>query len=54
MDVAHARWIPVLGGPFRLSLAEETIAAEPGKAATAALLAGAVTQIVRAVEAMAV
>ncbi len=44
----------MLGGPFRLSLAEEAIAAEPGTAATAALLAGPVTQIVRAVEAMAV
>ena len=54
VDVAQARWIPVLGGPFRLSLAEEAIAAEPGTAATAALLAGPVTQIVRAVEAMAV
>jgi hypothetical protein len=54
VDVAQARWIPVLGGPFRLSLAEEAIAAEPDTAATAALLAGPVTQIVRAVEAMAV
>jgi FhuF 2Fe-2S C-terminal domain len=59
VDAAQARWIPVLGGPFRLSLpeaavAEEAIAAEPGAAPTAALLAGPVTQIVRAVEAMAV
>ena len=54
VDIAQARWIPVLGGPFRLSLAEEAVAAEPGAAATAALLAGPVTQIVRAVEAMAV
>jgi hypothetical protein len=54
VDAARARWIPVLGGPFRLSLAEEAIAAEPGTAAAAALLAGPVTQIVRAVEAMAV
>jgi hypothetical protein len=63
VDTAQARWIPVLGGPFRLSLAEEAIAAEPadtaiaagpGAAATAALLSGPVTQIVRAVEAMAV
>ena len=63
VDAAQARWVPVLGGPFRLSLAEEAIAAEPadtaiaaepGTAATAALLAGPVTQIVRAVEAMAV
>ncbi|HEY0998894.1 MAG TPA: (2Fe-2S)-binding protein [Streptosporangiaceae bacterium] len=62
VDAAQARWVPALGGPFRLSLAEEAIAqpadnaiaAEPGTAATAALLAGPVTQIVRAVEAMAV
>ena len=63
VDAAQARWIPVLGGPFRLSLAEAAIAAEPadiaiaaepGAAATAALLAGPITQIVRAVEAMAV
>jgi hypothetical protein len=63
VEVAQARWVPALGGPFRLSLAEEAItadpadtaiAAEPGTAATAALLAGPVTQIVRAVEAMAV
>ena len=54
VDVAQARWIPALGGPFRLSLAEAAVAAEPGTAATAALLAGPVTQIVRAVEAMAV
>ena len=68
VDTTQARWVPALGGPFRLSLAEdrlslaedrlslaeEAIAAEPGTAATAALLAGPVTQIVRAVEAMAV
>jgi hypothetical protein len=63
VKVAQARWIPALGGPFRLSLAEEAvaaepadtaIAAEPGTAATAAVLAGPVAQIVRAVEAMAV
>ena len=61
VDAAQARWVPALGGPFRLSLAEdrlslaeEAIAAEPGTAATAALLAGPVTQIVRSVEAMAV
>ena len=33
VDAAQARWIPVLGGPFRLSLAEEAIAAEAGAAA---------------------
>jgi len=54
VDAVQARWIPVLGGPFRLSVTEEAIAAEPGTAATAALLHGPVTQIVRAVEAMAV
>jgi hypothetical protein len=61
VDTTQARWVPALGGPFRLSLAEdrlslaeEAITAEPGTAATAALLAGPVTQIVRAVEAMAV
>ena len=52
VEVAQARWVPALGGPFRLSLAEEAVAAEPGTAATAALLAGPVTQIVQAVEAM--
>ena len=54
VEVAQARWVPELGGPFRLSLAEDAVAAGPGTAATAALLAGPVTQIVRAVEAMAV
>ena len=63
VDAAQARWIPVLGGPFRLSLADTAIAAGPadtaisagpGTAATAALLAGPITQIVRSVEAMAV
>jgi hypothetical protein len=61
VDAAQARWVPALGGPFRLSLAEEAVtlaeeavATEPGRAATVALLAGPVTQIVRAVEAMAV
>jgi hypothetical protein len=54
VEVAQARWVPALGGPFRLSLAEEAMAAGPGTVATAALLAGPVTQIVRTVEAMAV
>ena len=54
VDVGQARWVPALGGPFRLSLAGVTVAAEPGTAAAAALLAGPITQIVRAVEAMAV
>ena len=59
VDVGQARWVPALGGPFRLSLAEdavavEAVAAEAGAAGTAALLAGPITQIVHAVEAMAV
>ena len=53
VDVGQARWVPALGGPFRLSLAEAPVA-EPGTAAAAALLAGPITQIVQAVEAMAV
>jgi hypothetical protein len=54
VDVGQARWVPALGGPFRLSLAEAAVATEAGTAATAALLAGPITQVVRAVEAMAV
>jgi len=54
VDVGQARWVPALGGPFRLSLAEAAVAAEADTAATTALLAGPITQIVRAVEAMAV
>src|SRR5690348_8454854 len=58
VDVGQARWVPALGGPFRLSLAEAAVDAESSTTATAALLAallaGPVTQIVRAVEAMAV
>jgi FhuF-like iron-sulfur protein len=64
VDVGQARWVPALGGPFRLSLPEAAVpeaavpeaavAAEADTAATAALLAGPVTQIVHAVEAMAV
>jgi hypothetical protein len=54
VDVGQARWVPALGGPFRLSLAEAAVDAESGTSATAALLAGPITQIVRAVEAMAV
>jgi hypothetical protein len=54
VDVGQARWVPALGGPFRLSLAEAAVVAEADTAATAALLAGPITQIVRAVEAMAV
>ena len=54
VDAAQARWVPALGGPFRLSLADTAVAAEAGAAGTAALLAGPITQIVRAVEAMAV
>jgi FhuF 2Fe-2S C-terminal domain len=58
VDVGQARWVPALGGPFRLSLAEAAVDAESSTTATAALLAallaGPITQIVRAVEAMAV
>src|SRR5439155_9617285 len=54
VDVGQARWVPALGGPFRLSLAEAAVDAEAGTAATSALLAGPITQIVRSVEAMAV
>jgi hypothetical protein len=54
VDVGQARWVPALGGPFRLSLAEAPVATEAGTAATAALLAGPITQLVGAVEAMAV
>ena len=39
VDVGQARWVPALGGPFRLSLAGAPVA-EPGTAAAAALLAG--------------
>ena len=56
VDVGQARWVPALGGPFRLSLPEAAVpeaavATEAGTAATAVLLAGPITQIVRAVEA---
>jgi FhuF 2Fe-2S C-terminal domain len=54
VDVGQARWVPALGGPFRLSLPEDAVAAGAGPAGAAALLAGPITQIVRAVEAMAV
>ena len=58
VDIAQARWVPALGGPFRLSLpkrrADRRKPPKPGTAATAALLAGPIAQIVRAVEAMAV
>jgi hypothetical protein len=61
VDTAQARWVPALGGPFRLSLPASTAEASTaeastaaGTAATAELLAGPVAQIVRVVEAMAV
>jgi len=61
VDTAQARWIPALGGPFRLSLPDTALAASAvsnsaatGPAATAGLLAGPVTRVVRAVQAMAV
>jgi hypothetical protein len=55
---AQARWVPALGGPFRLSLPETAAcgveAPENGAAACLELLAGPIAQIIRAVEAMAV
>ena len=56
VDTGQAWWIPALGGPFRLSLADTAVSdrAEAGPAAAAALLAGPVAQVVRAVEAMSV
>jgi hypothetical protein len=56
VDTGQARWIPALGGPFRLSLADTAVSdrAGTGPAAAAALLAGPVAQVVRAVEAMSV
>jgi FhuF 2Fe-2S C-terminal domain len=61
VDTAQARWVPALGGPFRLSLPDTVLedsavrtSAAVDPAATAELLAGAITQIVRAVQAMAV
>ena len=56
VDTAQARWVPALGGPFRLSLPASTAEASTaaGTAAIGELLAGPVAQIVRVVEAMAV
>ena len=61
VDIAQARWIPALGGPFRLSIPDTVLeaaavgsSAAAGQAATAGLLAGPITQIVRAVQAMSV
>jgi len=66
VDIAQARWVPSLGGPFRLSLPDTVLkggaarnsaarnGAAAGLAATAGLLAGPIAQIVRAVQAMAV
>jgi FhuF 2Fe-2S C-terminal domain len=69
IEVGQARWVPALGGPFRLSLPEAAVpgaavpgaavpeaavAAEAGTDAADAMIAGPITQIVRAVEAMAV
>jgi hypothetical protein len=60
VDTAQARWVPALGGPFRLSLPaeaeEEAEVPEAGPSGTAplALLAGPVRQLVEAVAAMAV
>jgi FhuF 2Fe-2S C-terminal domain len=61
VDTAQARWVPALGGPFRLSLPDTVLedstvrnSAAGDPAATAGLLAGPIAQIVRAVQAMAV
>jgi hypothetical protein len=55
VDTAQARWVPALGGPFRLSLPPEAQSeAGAGTAAVVALLAGPVRQVVEAVAAMAV
>jgi FhuF 2Fe-2S C-terminal domain len=56
VDTGQARWIPALGGPFRLSIPDTAVndRAEAGPAAAAALLAGPVAQVVRAVEAMSI
>src|SRR6266487_3910335 len=40
VDVGQARWVPALGGPFRLSLPDTAVAAEAGTAATAPAEAG--------------
>ena len=53
VDTAQARWVPALGGPFRLSLPQEAEAGA-GTAAALVLLAGPVRQVVEAVAGMAV
>ena len=56
VDIARARWIPSLGGPFRLSLPQTAFrpAAGTGTTECLRLLGGPIGQIVRAVESMAV
>ena len=56
VDIAQARWVPSLGGPFRLSLPDTVLEASTARTstATAGLLAGPIAQIVRVVQAMAV
>jgi hypothetical protein len=60
VDTAQARWVPSLGGPFRLSLAAAALENTPrhtagiGITSCLRLLAGPIGQIVRAVESMAV
>ncbi len=56
VDTGQARWVPAIGGPFRLSLPEAAVSAGSGTGADAclSLLAGPIGQVVRAVEAMAV
>jgi hypothetical protein len=60
VDTSQARWIPSLGGPFRLSLPNTALRNRPGRsigtypAECLRLLAGPIGQVVRAIESMAV
>src|SRR5207245_4645455 len=60
VDTAQARWIPALGGPFRLSLPDTALRNRPGRsprthpAECLRLLAGPIGQVIRAIESMAV
>jgi len=58
IDVAQARWVPSLGGPFRLSVPGPALIrqgdADPGGAGRRALLDGPISQLVGSVRQMAV
>jgi FhuF 2Fe-2S C-terminal domain len=54
VDTERARWVPALGGPFRLSLPLGAEEAEASTAAPLVLLDSPVRQVVQAVTAMAV